>query len=224
MARPAQTTESIAAKRTEILFAAQQVLETSRSIDAVTLRAVAKVLGWSYATTYRYFASKEELLTALRTNTFRWMQSELEAALTNAKSGAQHLEQLTKAYITAGLQRPDLYQLMFFDIHTVEQASNTELDTAKRNCLDVCTRAMSRAQEQGELSDDVDPLTAAHVFWVSSHGIVSLHIAGQLVMGRELDEITHTMLNLILSGLSAPKITSKYFQETTFLDSLGPNS
>ena len=129
MARPTQSSEIFAAKQEEILVAAQQVLESHRSIDAVTLRAVAKVLDWSYSTAYRYYSSKEELLIALRTRAFRWMEHELKNAITEQGSSIEDLERLAHAYINAGMRRPDLYQLMFFEINPPKTgASLNKLD------------------------------------------------------------------------------------------------
>lgn len=212
MARPALSTESIASRREEILQAAMRVLEENGTPAAVTLRAVAKVLDWSYSTTYRYYASKEELLVALRTVAFRWMQQELEAAVDGADSEIEGIERLTHAFINAGLRRSDLYQLMFFEITSADATElQGELEIAKRDCLDVCTQAIVRAQTTGELNPNVDPLTTAHVFWVSAHGTVSLQLANQLIMGRDLQEVIHSMINTVFSGLQTPGEASEYF-------------
>ncbi|MEM7360886.1 MAG: TetR/AcrR family transcriptional regulator [Pseudomonadota bacterium] len=212
MARPTLSPESIASRREEILKAAMQVLEANGSTSAVTLRAVAKVLNWSYSTTYRYYKSKEELLVALRTLAFRWMQEELDNAVAGAGSEIEGIERLTHAFINAGLRRPDLYQLMFFELTPAEATElQGELEIAKRDCLDVCTQAIVRAQAAGELNASADPLTTAHVFWVSAHGTVSLQLANQLIMGRDLQEVIHSMINTVFSGLQTPGECSEYF-------------
>jgi hypothetical protein len=34
-----------------------------------------------------------------------------------------------------------------------------------------------------------DPLTIAHLLWASTHGLVALHLAGKLTLGRTLEEL-----------------------------------
>ncbi len=34
-----------------------------------------------------------------------------------------------------------------------------------------------------------DPLERAHFLWAQVHGLVSLHLAGKLVMGRSLEQL-----------------------------------
>lgn len=225
MARPAQSIETFEAKRAEVINAATKVLESDGSVEGITLRSIAKILNWSYSTAYRYFASKEELLVALRIRAYKWMEEELSDAIrphqpnTNSPN-AENLERLTHAYISAGLRRPSVYKLMFTKVNLDEKDSELvkELNRAKRECLNVCTLTMINSQEAGEVSNSIDPLTAAHIFWVSAHGTVSLQLADQLVMGRSLQDVTHTLLNVVLSGLQSSTNSNRYFQDNPLQD------
>lgn len=102
----------------------------------------------------------------------------------------------------AGIDKPSRYALMFFRNDELSREPRAlELAAAKRDALDVCTRVVAEAQEAGVLRLSVDPLTAAHLFWASSHGMVSLQVAGQFVMGRSLEALIPEMIATFLAGL-----------------------
>lgn len=222
MARPTQTFESFQAKRHKIVDAAIEILERDGAADKITLRSIAKILNWSYSTPYRYFDSKEALLVAIRIRAFSMMEYDLKQAISAKKANSKNLERLTHAYINAALQRPSLYHLMFYKVSAGETDGDLlkELDQIKKNCLDVCAETMRESQIAGELSNSVDPITAAHIFWVSAHGTVSLELAGQLVMGRDLQSIAHSLLNVVLNGLQSSLHSSEYFQKHSLREQL----
>lgn len=210
MARQSYSEAVVSAKTEEILEASLQVLEQHGNIDAVTLRRTASKMGCSYTALYRYFASKQELVTALRARAFRWMQSELEKPIRKDASEITNLEKLAVAYVESALKRPDLYQLMFFDIKDIDICPHTQaLIAAKKDALDVCTQVMNRAQQAGEISPAIDALTASHLFWASAHGLASLEISNQLVMGRSIDELSKVIVDVIIGGLNRHEVSQK---------------
>ena len=39
-----------------------------------------------------------------------------------------------------------------------------------------------------------DPLTVAHLAWAQVHGVISLHLAGKLIMGRSVEDLIDAAL------------------------------
>ncbi|MGB1088069.1 MAG: TetR/AcrR family transcriptional regulator, partial [Alphaproteobacteria bacterium] len=170
MARKKLTDAQYTHRREEILDAAMEVFETQGGLNAVSFRNVAAVAGCSYSAPYRYFTSKEDLLNALRARAFRWIEAEMKAAIKGKRRATTKLEALARAYIQGGVDRPNRYALMFFDMDNTEIAKHSlELKTAKRDALDVCTQTIAQGQLAGEMADRLDALTAAHLFWISAH-------------------------------------------------------
>ncbi|MCK5771517.1 TetR/AcrR family transcriptional regulator [Algiphilus sp.] len=201
MPRTPYSDEEVATRRNAILDAAME-LHDDGGVAALSFRNIAARLGFSYATPYRYFASKEALLTALRARVFRWMEGILMDAVERAPDPMRKLEALAGAYVRAGIDKPSRYALMFFrNDELSREPRSLELVAAKRDALDVCTRVVAAAQEAGVLRLSVDPLTAAHLFWASAHGMVSLQVAGQFVMGRSLEALIPEMIATFLAGL-----------------------
>lgn len=201
MARKPQSDDARAAKRDTILEAAMAVFEQA-GLDGLSFRRLAAEMDLSYSAPYRYFADKDELVNALRARAFRWIGDAMETAIAGIDDPARRLEALAAAYIRSGIERPDRYALMFFKLDDTEAARRSlELKTARRDALDVCTRAIAAAQAAGRVSDRVDPLTAAHLFWIGAHGLVSLQVAGQFVVGREASALIPTLIRSLSAGL-----------------------
>lgn len=189
-------------KRDDILDAAMAVFEKEGGLEALSFRKLAAELSLSYSAPYRYFASKEELVNALRARAYRWIEGAMLDAIEGIESPEKRLETLADAYIRAGIDRPTRYALMFFNVDDPDgNRRSLELRAAKHDALDVCTRTIAAAQASGALPTTVDPLTASHLFWIGAHGLVSLQVAGQFEMGRSVSALTPTMIHTLRMGM-----------------------
>ncbi|ORE87452.1 TetR family transcriptional regulator [Oceanococcus atlanticus] len=201
MARQSLSDTQVEQRREEILEAAMQLFEDG-GLESVSLRKIAARLQCSYSTPYRYFASKDALLTSMRAQAFRWMEQSMLRAVDTHQSPLQRLNLLAEAFIRAGVERPGRYALMFFRLPEPETGPHLEeLTAAKHAALDVCTRTVTAAHDSGALHLRTDPLTASHLFWAGAHGLVSLEISGQFVMGRQLDDLLPAMIQTLVQGL-----------------------
>ena len=185
--------------RIGILDAAQALFEEQGSA-ALSFRRIATRSGFSATTPYRYFPSKRHVLAGLRIRAFDAIRETLTSAADSEEGAAAQLRAIASAYIDFAQQRPETYALLY---HVDDQPdANADLDTAKRAALDVCRRAIANAEAHDELHLRTDALTAAHLFWAAVHGVVSLHLSGQMVMGRTLDEIAPELISTLVRGLS----------------------
>lgn len=184
------------------------VFEKHGGLEALSFRRLATEMALSYSAPYRYFASKDELVNALRARAFRWIEQSMRDAVAGIEDPEAQLEALAAAYIRSGIERPDRYALMFFKLDDTDIARRSiELKAARRDALDVCRQVIATGQAGGQLPDRVDPLTAAHLFWIGAHGLVSLQVAGQFVMGRDLPVLVPTLIRCLRAGL-------EHFDET----------
>lgn len=214
MARPKFSDDLRAQKRDQILDAAMAVFEKEGGEDALSFRRLATELGLSYSAPYRYFADKQELVNALRARAFRWIEAEMREAIEGFSEPEQQLESLAAAYIRSGMAHPHRYALMFFALEQPEgRRCSIELKAAKRDALDVCTQVIAAGQARGDFPRAIDPLTASHLFWIGAHGLVSLQVAGQFVMGRDVKVLVPTLIHALRTGLeqadSADKAPAK---------------
>jgi AcrR family transcriptional regulator len=150
--------------------------------EAVTMRSVAEAV--SAMTPYRYLAGKEELFALVRAEAFRRFADRLEAELARAGSDPmERLRRLKQAYVAFALDEPDAYRIMF-ELRQPDPAGDDELAAQSRRSFGALHRTVTEAVTAGAL--DGDPLTLAHLLWASTHGLVSLHLAGKLTMGRSV--------------------------------------
>lgn len=202
MARRPTSEDERRRRREQILDAAMVVCERQGGIEALSFRVLAVELGLSYSAPYRYFASKRELVNALRVRAYRWVEASMRQATVGRSNAEARLEALAEAYIRCGLEHPDRYALMFFERDdTGEGERSLDLRAAKRDALDVCTQVIAAGQSEGVFPTAVDPLTASHLFWIGAHGLVSLQVAGQFVMGRDLRILVPALIRALRTGM-----------------------
>ena len=207
MSRQPLTDDQRHARRETILDAAMAVFEDAGGLDALSFRKIAAEAGCSYATPYSYFASKAVLVDALRARAFAWIGEVMTAAVAGQASPDAQLDALARAYIDAALDRPNRYALMFFALQPDDaQPVSLELKAAKRDALDVCTQVIAAGHAAGDFPDVIDALTAAHLFWAAAHGVVSLQVAGQFVMGRDVDTLVPVLIRTLRAGLEHPEL------------------
>lgn len=168
----------------------------------VSISAIGKELGVSGPALYRYFASRDDLLTELVIDAYDDLARALQAAADAASGLAprDRLDALARAYRAWALAEPHRYRLLFapplpgYDAHTDRLVAASE--AAMNLLLDAITSLSDDDAGGGPVSDsplagqltawagrhhlDADPATAlrAVLAWSRLHGFVSLEIAG----------------------------------------------
>jgi AcrR family transcriptional regulator len=185
MARAALTTEELDAFRERAVVAATKLF-AERGYAGVTLRSLAKSLGVSPMTPYRYFANKEELFAMVRTAALRRFADVQRDAVSGIEDPEEALQTLGRVYVRFALDEPDAYHTIF-DILQAQAGSYPELESEQARAFSYLHAAVTAAVD-AELMHG-EPLRRAHMLWAQVHGLVSLHLAGKLVMGCGLDEL-----------------------------------
>ncbi|GAA4587522.1 TetR/AcrR family transcriptional regulator [Planotetraspora phitsanulokensis] len=166
--------------------------------QALSLNAVAKVLGVSGPALYRYFANRDALLTDLVVDAYRDLAAACEAATAGAwKDPADRLRALAKAYRAWALEEPHRYRLLFraplygYDAHSepLVQASQIAMNVAVEVLEGIAAEGPVAG---GELEAPLAEWAAgrgmpgaaaviavrATTLWARLHGLVSLEIEG----------------------------------------------
>jgi AcrR family transcriptional regulator len=186
----------IAAYR-ERLTAAALALFGERGYEGVTLRAIAEALGCSPMTPYRYFADKDEIFAAVRAAAYDRFAAAQEAAVASSDDPIGRLSALGDAYVRFALEEPQAYRLMF-GLSQPNPDAYPDLRRAELRAWAPLRASIAGAIEAGLLEGDPD--TLAHVFWAATHGLVSLHLAGKLVLGRTFEDLLGPVLQTLVRG------------------------
>jgi AcrR family transcriptional regulator len=185
MPRAALTLEELEAFRTRAVQAAMGLF-AEHGYRGVSLRSLAKALGVSPMTPYRYFENKEELFAMVRTEAFRRFANALRDAADGIADPKEALTALGAAYVSFALEEPDAYHIMFEPLQA-PAGTYPELEAEQARSFSYLRDAVEALMEAG--GSEGDPLRRAHFLWAQVHGLVSLHLAGKLVMGFTLEQL-----------------------------------
>lgn len=163
--------------RTQIIDAARELF-VSRGVEAVTMREIAKRIGYSATSIYLHFADKEAVLRAICDTDFLALATSLKNILQIANP-IERLHTMGRGYATFALTHPNHYRMMFMTERTPcdpaessLQQNNAEQDAyfqLKSVVNDVYAAGCFRADLH-----DVDLI--AQTIWAGMHGVCSLQI------------------------------------------------
>ena len=189
---------------------------------ALSISAIGKQLGVSGPALYRYFASRDDLLTELVIDAYHDLAKALTAATSHVPDDRPRgrFEALARAYRRWALAEPHRYRLLFgpplpgYEAHAQRLV---EASWAAMNLLLEVLRgfAAGAAEPSGPLASEltawaqqgnqrVDPGTALHaiLIWSQLHGIVSLEIAENFAsMSIDADQLFEIQLAAITATL-----------------------
>jgi AcrR family transcriptional regulator len=216
-ARRAQNREAMHAAILEVAGA----LVAERGVDGLSIRELAKRLGYSAAAIYDYFSSREEILTWLYFEGASGLESQgatAVAALPGDASAVERLYALGHAYRAHALAHPELYGLVFGGLKQPPTGGNAERPEDQGGSFGTLVRIARQGLASGELRDQ--PLTAVTLAcWSSVHGFVSLELTGHLTgsdgpgmappddpaAGRaRRDQLFRATLDNLVQGLISP--------------------
>ncbi|WP_045118690.1 TetR/AcrR family transcriptional regulator [Haliangium ochraceum] len=178
--------------RTRLAEVALRIVD-SEGPDACSLRRVAADAGISRTTPYTYFASKDELLDAVRSAALHALSDACEAALAEAGTVAERLAAVGHAYVQFALARPHLYDLIF-----AAHAGGPEHERAIERYRRLAESPLREAFAQGLVT--LAPTRLAHVLWSATHGLITLHRAGTLQHGVSFEQLRQDVGDILAFG------------------------
>lgn len=160
----------------ESLLNAVDELATKFGIEAVTLRACAKIVGVSPSSAFRHYSDKRALLTAFASRALHQLSDSLQVAKNAAqKDGGDEYLAVGLAYVQFAIDKPAFFRAMWRK-ETIYIADENYIEAADR------LRGHMQAGFAGTLQDD-DPLSlnvTEVLAWSSVHGLAALFIEGAL--------------------------------------------
>src|SRR5205807_9212512 len=97
-----------------LLDAAMEII-AERGVEALSMREIAQRIEYSPSGLYEYYASKDEILDALRQRGFVQLTEHIEHAV-QGNTAVERLYELALAYLEFARQNRNLYLLMFYSI------------------------------------------------------------------------------------------------------------
>ncbi len=187
--------------RVEILDAVDELLTIAgNKDDAVSIRAVADMVGCTPPAIYLHFFDKNELLYEVCARKFLELEKTIDEATTGITDPIQILDVSTRAYVRFGLDFPEHYRFLFMNksILTPEQ-----LDEMRRTGVTGLSRLVDRCKsciDSGAVVATNAKLMAFGI-WSIAHGVVSLMIAKPHVEWPQVEALLDHVVGTYVEGL-----------------------
>lgn len=176
-------------------------LFVDEGFEGFSLRTLARALGCSHTTPYRYFEGKEEIFAAVRAEGFRRFAAALRGRLGDTGDHDLRLRRLAEGYYAFAVSEPAAFRVIF-ELGQPQAEAYPFVRDAMADAWGVLVGTVSEAITAGVIVGD--PKVVAHTMWSGIHGIATLQLAGKLLMGRSGEQILETMVDALLSAHRPP--------------------
>jgi AcrR family transcriptional regulator len=159
-----------------LIIDAARELFVARGVDAVTMREIAKRIGYSATSIYLHFADKEAVLRAICDTDFLALATQLKGILQIADP-VERIHALGRGYAAFALTHPNHYRLMFMAERTPCDPAESSLqqNNAEQDAYFQLKSVVSAAHATGYFRADFDLI--AQTIWAGMHGVCALQIS-----------------------------------------------
>lgn len=191
----------VGARREQILDVALRLFAT-HGMSNVTTRQIAKAVGISQPSLYAHFQTADEIGDELCVRSFAALFARFTDVMVQPCTPVELLKRLGKAYISFGLEQPDVYRIAFVledsKYHgPVTQQPIEPGHAAGFHCFDALRSAVAGILGR---DDEVAGITAQSV-WASVHGLVALLLARPNFPWADRDRLIDLHLDRLAASL-----------------------
>ena len=188
------------------LVAAASDLLDAGGQGAVTLRAVAEVVGVSHNAPYRHFRDRSALLAAVAERDFDGLRQAFQAKADDQGDAGLLLRAAAMVLIAYGREHPARYRLLFSD-PDLSSAGGT-MEIAALGAFQAFGAIVQRCQAGGSLQP-VKKARLTGLIYATLHGAIDLELGGRAREAKGLGSIEATvdlLLNLLAQAKPAVEI------------------
>jgi AcrR family transcriptional regulator len=191
--------------RTLIIDAARELFVTV-GYEAVTMREVAKRIGYSATSIYLHFADKESLLRAVCDSDMLALASSLKEIL-QMQDPVERMNALGAGYAQFALSHPNHYRMMFMMPRTPcsPETSSIQQNNAEQDAYFQLKTVVNDVFLAGRFKPELkDAELIAQTIWAAMHGVCSLEIImakDTWVNWRDIRARIELMQTIMMQGL-----------------------
>jgi AcrR family transcriptional regulator len=180
--------------RSALIAAGTEIVERD-GIEALTVRAAARLVGVSHGAPARHFADLRSFVAAIGAAGFVRLGDRL-AEPRNVDPVAE-LRAVGESYVGFALEHPNLYRVLFHPL-LADRSEQPELAAASMAAFDQLRRRIERAMAAGAVRQG-DVTASAVALWSSVHGICILLLDDQ-ISDKGLDLEPLAIANMVLDA------------------------
>lgn len=203
---PKPKTEAEKQQLRKLIIDAARELFVTQGVEAVSMREIAKRIGYSATSIYLHFSDKESLLRAICETDFLLLASVQKHILEIADPIAR-MNTLGLGYAQFALSHPNHYRLMFMTPHEPLAPDNVNLQQnhPEQDAYFQLKTTVQAAFEAGKFKLELtDPELIAQTVWAGMHGVCALEIIMAKdcwVNWRDIETRIRTMQYALMQGL-----------------------
>lgn len=185
-----------------ILDTARQLL-TSDGYASLSMRRIARQIGYSATSIYLHYENKDQLVHALIDEGVEALNGRLTAVVESHvdSDATERLAALCGAYVSFGLDVPEYYEIMYL-LHTeyIERYPAEKYRRARQN-LEFFGTTLSDGASDGSF-DVVDSMLGATTVWAQLHGVVSLINSHRIDRKIRHEDLVNEVIHRVVQGFS----------------------
>jgi AcrR family transcriptional regulator len=200
-----KTEQERQALRALIIDAARELF-ISKGIEAVTMREIAKRIGYSATSIYLYFADKETLLRAICDTDLLKLAETLKKVLA-IPDPVERLLTVGRTYSEFALSYPNHYRMIFMSqrMPYVPETSSIQRNNLEQDAYYQLKTVVDEVYVAGKFKPEIqDTELAAQTIWAATHGVNSLHIAMEKdtwINWCPIEDRLNAMREMIIRGM-----------------------
>jgi AcrR family transcriptional regulator len=181
-------------------------------VEGFSLREVARAIGVSPSATYRHYADRGALLTAVAADGFTLLAARMEAAIAAAPAGTSRndraLEAAIAAYVAFAVAHPDHFRVMFgpYGVGGSLPEVLRLRASGQATAIDQLRALVQERIAAGHLPPGEADDAVAFV-WTAAHGLASLLVDGALqsAVAKTPDALVASTTKRVLVSLSGAR-------------------
>jgi TetR/AcrR family transcriptional regulator len=181
-------------RREDILKAAEAIMSVN-GLHGLSIDLIAQETELAKGTIYLYFKSKEEILSILTIKARKSLLIEFQEFEQKEENPIEKLKAIVKANYSLYKKNP-----LYYDLLSLYEANNKLKETDEMyQTSDDLTKMVAniaiKAQEQGLMNPNINPLHFTMILWGMSVGMLQLMKVRGAIMKDKMDIVEEDLLN-----------------------------
>lgn len=167
--------------------------------EAVTVRKVAEITGYTYPTLYHYFSDLNELMWEARSYMVREMVRTLPFKMQHVASGVDGIKEIFRIYMEYYFQHPNIFKFFYFSSLNKPVSNQLEKDTDPDFQI-IWQELFREMVEAGKLTQSAVEVISKTILY-AIHGMITLCLSnnGELTQENIYSDLDHIINRLLPS-------------------------
>lgn len=184
----------------------RRIIDTARRLlisdgyAHLSMRKIAREIGYSATTIYLHFKNKDQLVhTLIEEGVSRLHRRLLSRSNQNGEGVRKRLRNLCSEYVIFGLDNPEYYEIMYM-LHP-ENLARYPADKYRRarKNLELLASVYQEGVD-GNVFQRLDSMLAASIIWSHMHGVVSLILSERFDARLDKDRVIGESIERMIRG------------------------